>query len=68
LAGVGATGTADVLAADSSQIRYPEFSGVGLTGAHPQGSDSAFEVRMLGPSSGMSEDPITGSLNAAIAS
>jgi PhzF family phenazine biosynthesis protein len=58
---------ADVLAADSSKIRYPEFSGVGLIGAHPEGSDCAFEVRMLGPSSGMSEDPITGSLNAAIA-
>jgi len=26
-----------------------------------------YEVRMLGPSSGMSEDPITGSLNAALA-
>ena len=58
---------ADVLAADSSKVRYPEFAGVGLIGAHPQGSDCAFEVRMLGPSSGMSEDPITGSLNAAIA-
>jgi PhzF family phenazine biosynthesis protein len=57
----------DVLAADSSKMRYPEFAGVGLIGAHPRGSDCAFEVRMLGPSSGMSEDPVTGSLNAAIA-
>lgn len=58
---------ADVLAADSSKIRYPSFLGVGLIGAHPAGSPVAYEVRMLAPSSGMSEDPITGSLNAAIA-
>ena len=58
---------ADVLAVDSSKIRYPEFLGVGLIGAHPAGSECQFEVRMIAPSSGMSEDPITGSLNAAIA-
>jgi PhzF family phenazine biosynthesis protein len=58
---------ADVLAVDSSKIRYPEFLGIGLIGAHPSGSECQFEVRMLGASSGMSEDPITGSLNAAIA-
>jgi PhzF family phenazine biosynthesis protein len=57
----------DVLAADSATIRYPEFLGVGLIGAHPAGSECQFEVRNLAPSSGMSEDPITGSLNAAIA-
>jgi len=58
---------ADVLAADSSKIRYPEFVGVGLIGAHPPGSECQFEVRNVAPSSGMSEDPITGSMNAAIA-
>jgi PhzF family phenazine biosynthesis protein len=58
---------ADVLAVDSSRIRYPEFVSVGLIGAHPPGSECQFETRMLAPSSGMSEDPITGSLNAAIA-
>lgn len=57
----------DVLAADSSKIRYPDFIGVGLIGAHGEGVDADFEVRMLGASSGMSEDPITGSLKAAIA-
>ncbi len=57
---------ADVLAADSSKIRFPEFLGVGLIGAHSEGSACQFETRMLGTSSG-SEDPITGSLNAAIA-
>jgi PhzF family phenazine biosynthesis protein len=61
------TSAADVLAADSSKIRYPEFLGVGLIGAHPPGSACQFEARNLAPSSGMSEDPITGSLNAAIA-
>ncbi len=57
---------ADVLAADSSKIRFPEFLGVGLIGAHSEGSACQFETRMLGTSSG-SEDRITGSLNAAIA-
>jgi PhzF family phenazine biosynthesis protein len=58
---------ADVLAADSSKIRYPQFLGIGLIGAHAAGSECDYEVRMLGASSGMSEDPVTGSLNAAIA-
>lgn len=35
--------------------------------AHPRGAECDCEVRMLAPSSGMSEDPITGSLNSAIA-
>jgi PhzF family phenazine biosynthesis protein len=58
---------ADVLAADATKVRYPEFLGIGLIGAHAAGSECQFEVRMLAPSSGMREDPITGSLNAAIA-
>lgn len=58
---------ADVLAAESARLRYPEFVSVGLIGPHPPGSDCHYEVRMLAPSSGMSEDPITGSLNAALA-
>jgi PhzF family phenazine biosynthesis protein len=58
---------ADVLAADSAKVRYPQFIGVGLIGAYPSGSECQFEVRNIAPSSGMSEDPITGSLNAAIA-
>lgn len=56
----------DVLAADSSKLKYPAFVGIGLIGAHPAGSECDYETRMLAPSSGMSEDPITGSLNAAI--
>lgn len=57
---------ADVLAVDSSLLRYPEFLGIGLIGAHPPGSECAYEVRMLAASAG-AEDPVTGSLNAAIA-
>jgi PhzF family phenazine biosynthesis protein len=56
-----------VLAVDSSKVRWPTFQAIGLIGAHPAGSECQYEVRMLAPSSGMSEDPITGSLNAAIA-
>lgn len=56
-----------VLAVDSSMVKWPAYKSIGLIGAHPSGSECEYEVRMLAPSSGMSEDPITGSLNAAIA-
>ena len=58
---------AAVLCADSAQVNWPEFEAVGLIGKHPAGSECDYEVRMLAPSSGMSEDPITGSLNSALA-
>ena len=58
---------ADVLAADSSRVRWPTFKAIGLFAPHASGGECDYEVRMLAPSSGMSEDPITGSLNAAIA-
>ena len=57
---------ASVLALDSSRVRWPLFRSIGLFGAHPPGGECHFEVRMLAPSSGMSEDPITGSLNSAL--
>lgn len=57
----------DVLAIDATKINWPDFSGVSLIGPYPQGSDCDYEVRFITPSSGMIEDPITGSLNAAIA-
>ncbi len=56
-----------VLALDSSLVRWPTFNAIGLIGAHPDSSECDFEVRMLAPSSGMNEDPITGSLNSALA-
>jgi len=56
-----------VLSVDSSLVRWPEFKSIGLIGAYKYGDECDYEVRMLAPSSGMSEDPITGSLNAALA-
>lgn len=56
-----------VLALDSARVRWPRFKSIGLIGAHAAGAQCDYEVRMLAPSSGMSEDPITGSLNAALA-
>ena len=41
---------------------------LGLVGAHPAGSDCAFELRALYPMpGGLAEDPVTGSLNASVA-
>jgi PhzF family phenazine biosynthesis protein len=57
----------DVLALDSSRVRWPTFDAIGFIGPHRAGSECDYEVRLLAPSSGMSEDPITGSLNAALA-
>lgn len=57
----------DVMAANSAAVRWPQFKSIGLIGPHEAGAECDAEVRMLAPSSGMSEDPITGSLNAAIA-
>jgi PhzF family phenazine biosynthesis protein len=56
-----------VLKLESSRVRWPTFKAIGIIGAHPTGSECNYEVRMLAPSSGMSEDPITGSLNSALA-
>ncbi|MDF2729117.1 MAG: phzF [Acidimicrobiia bacterium] len=57
----------DVLELDSSRVRWPTFDAIGFIGPHTTGSECDYEVRLLAPSSGMSEDPITGSLNAALA-
>ncbi len=56
-----------VLALDASRVRWPEFRSIGVIGAHAGGAECDYEVRMLAPSSGMREDPITGSLNSALA-
>ena len=55
-----------VLDIDASHVRYPDFDGVGLIGRQTKASGSDYEARMLAPASGAPEDPITGSLNAAI--
>ena len=42
---------------------------LGLVGAYPPGSPEAFEVRAFFPKDGATtEDPVTGSLNASLAS
>ena len=56
-----------VLNANASRVRWAEHKAIGLIARHPAGAECDYEVRMVAPSSGMSEDPITGSLNAAIA-
>ena len=56
-----------VLAVDSSRVKWPEFKAIGLLGKQIAGAETDFEIRMLAPSSGMSEDPITGSLIGAVA-
>ena len=56
-----------VLSLDATRVRSPEFQAIGLIGRQADGSETDFEVRMLVPSSGMTEDPITGSLIAALA-
>ena len=70
---------AAVLAVNASAVNWATHKPIGLIGAHSTEIDIGligphlshhecdYEVRMLAPSSGMSEDPITGSLNAAIA-
>ncbi len=41
---------------------------IGVVGPQPAGSDTAFEVRAFFPgNNGLAEDPVTGSLNAALA-
>jgi len=56
-----------VLGVDATLVKWPDFTPIGLIGRHSDGVDCDCEVRMLAPSSGMLEDPITGSLNSAIA-
>jgi PhzF family phenazine biosynthesis protein len=72
---------AAALAIDADRVRWPDFAGLGVFARHDPGIDHEYgifaphpasepfdyEVRNLAPSSGMREDPITGSLNAAIA-
>ena len=57
----------DVLNVNASAVRWPEFKSIGLIASHSANNECDYEVRMLAPSSGMSEDPITGSLNSALA-
>ncbi|MFC4352817.1 PhzF family phenazine biosynthesis protein [Fodinicurvata halophila] len=57
----------DVLAVEPAGLSAAGLHDVGLIGPQPTGSETDYEVRLLAPPTSMSEDPITGSLNAAIA-
>jgi PhzF family phenazine biosynthesis protein len=39
---------------------------VGAVGAHPDGSEHAFEMRTFAPGVGVAEDPVCGSMNASV--
>lgn len=56
-----------VLALELPRAAIGEFAKIGVIGPYPAGSDAAFEVRGLTSKNGFGEDPVTGSLNAAIA-
>jgi PhzF family phenazine biosynthesis protein len=65
-AGVQLATAAEVLALRPEFGAFPDAV-VGVIGAYPAGSDSAFEVRAFAPGAGVPEDPVTGSLNASLA-
>jgi PhzF family phenazine biosynthesis protein len=57
---------ASVLALAPDPVRMQRFAEVGVVGAHPAGSECAFEVRGFVCHPTLHEDPVTGSLNAGI--
>ena len=56
-----------VLTVEPPRAVIGEFPKIGLIGPHGTGADAAFEVRALTSKNSLGEDPVTGSLNAAIA-
>ncbi|WP_279481901.1 PhzF family phenazine biosynthesis protein [Aureimonas sp. SK2] len=62
------TSAAAVLAADPRGASFAPERRIGLIGPHAPGGEADVEVRMFAIGSGVTEDPITGSLNAALAS
>ena len=57
----------DILAIDLEATAQSEKVALGLIAAHENADPADFEVRMFGMLFGIKEDPITGSLNAALA-
>jgi PhzF family phenazine biosynthesis protein len=55
-----------VLALEPDLSRIPGAM-VGAIGAYPAGSEHAFELRTFAPAVGVPEDPVCGSMNAAVA-
>ncbi|WAJ29878.1 PhzF family phenazine biosynthesis protein [Antarcticirhabdus aurantiaca] len=58
---------ADVLAIDAARLGGSGLPAIGFTGRHAAGETCDYEVRMIDATDVPREDPITGSLNAAIA-
>jgi len=58
---------ATVLALEPDAAAMKRFATVGVVGAHPAGSECAFEVRGFVGTPSLYEDPVTGSLNAGLA-
>lgn len=56
-----------VLALEPDHVALRELPKVGVIGAHEPGAGADFEVRAFAASAGILEDPVTGSLNAALA-
>ena len=56
-----------VLRLDAARVAQGGFTAVGVIGPYPPGSPAAFEVRAFVADDGIGEDPVTGSLNAALA-
>lgn len=61
------TSADDLLTLDASAITAIPGLAVGLIAPHAPGADADYEVRMFSMWAGLLEDPITGSLNAALA-
>ena len=58
---------ASVLRLEPDRTRFGRFSDIGVVGPYPPGSAADFEVRAFMGTDAAGEDPVTGSLNAAIA-
>ncbi|MBP2275894.1 MULTISPECIES: PhzF family phenazine biosynthesis protein [Sphingomonas] len=58
---------AAVLAVEPTHSHHRHIN-IGIVGPHPSGADAAFELRAIHsvPGGGLSEDPVTGSLNASV--
>ena len=55
-----------VLGLEPDAARMKRFTTVGVVGAHPPGSECAYEVRGFVGRPSLYEDPVTGSLNAGL--
>ena len=56
-----------VLALEPDPAAFVEYTTVGVVGPHPPGAAADFEIRAFVADDAFFEDPVTGSLNAAIA-